>query len=460
MNNLKKGLDPVLEEMRRYIEFKNPAHTSKIRYWLEILENAKVRPDEIKWVVNNLGELGVEVRGTVVFLYKGGSMQYGGDLDVRYRRIDKHEFGEVVYPESWVKGCDPGGYRVNVVDAEGDPEYQWRDIPAINGSSCTVGDEARTESLYGFKACVREIFEPMEDAARDAAGLHERIADLEAYKESNAALRHENKRLNERIEELRADNERIAELESENKRIGEALTERTKQRDYARNECQSWMDVQGDLASRNAALGQENKALRERIEELRADNERIAELEDKVRNRERKIDDLRRQRDKARADRDELKRRVGRENDLASRIVYLEAMLANCDADNEEIQKERNEAMAETVTLRDELTKTRKQVEELSLDYDQMRCANKFLREDLDDEQRMHRSAAESHDALLHDRPQWGEPTKFGDYWAQWRGLMLCVTEKDRQWHPGIGSGSYWPRAWRATRWTRWRRKH
>jgi hypothetical protein len=50
------------------------------------------------WVVNSLGELGVEVGGRQFFLYKGQSLEYGkhGNEDgfVLYRPVQKREFGE------------------------------------------------------------------------------------------------------------------------------------------------------------------------------------------------------------------------------------------------------------------------------------------------------------------------------------------------------------------------------
>lgn len=60
-------------------------------------EYTKVEPPA--WIVNHLGELGVEVGGRQFFLYKGDSLEYGTSESaeesvVMYRRVQKREFGE------------------------------------------------------------------------------------------------------------------------------------------------------------------------------------------------------------------------------------------------------------------------------------------------------------------------------------------------------------------------------
>lgn len=71
--------------------------------------------DDVKWIVNDLGELGVEVNGRCFFLYKGESLEYGKHADVKdgvclhddgtqmlYRMVGKREFGETQWPQKWV----------------------------------------------------------------------------------------------------------------------------------------------------------------------------------------------------------------------------------------------------------------------------------------------------------------------------------------------------------------------
>ena len=68
--------------------------------------------DDVKWVVNDLGELGVCVQGRYFFLYKGESLEYGSDPDsvrdgivlhddgspMMVRPVGKREFGETCKP--------------------------------------------------------------------------------------------------------------------------------------------------------------------------------------------------------------------------------------------------------------------------------------------------------------------------------------------------------------------------
>lgn len=104
---------------------------------------------EPKWVVNNMGELGVEVAGRVFFLYKGGNLEYdeptweddGHTYDLLYRRVGKREFGETVWPWQWhVNGraqrgeytaaLVPGTWGVDGSPAcELDEDEHWRPLP-------------------------------------------------------------------------------------------------------------------------------------------------------------------------------------------------------------------------------------------------------------------------------------------------------------------------------------------
>lgn len=57
-------------------------------------KNFNLTTDDVEWVVNEMGELGVKIGCQFFFLYKGYSYQ-GGE---KYRPIGKREFGECCHP--------------------------------------------------------------------------------------------------------------------------------------------------------------------------------------------------------------------------------------------------------------------------------------------------------------------------------------------------------------------------
>lgn len=57
---------------------------------------------EPNWIVNSMGELGVEVNNRQFFLYKGDNIEYENkDGKIKYRSVGKREFGEVCHPFNW-----------------------------------------------------------------------------------------------------------------------------------------------------------------------------------------------------------------------------------------------------------------------------------------------------------------------------------------------------------------------
>ena len=66
------------------------------------MSGTKISPEDVEWVVNDLGELGVRIAGQCFFLYKGESLMYpathdNGDRRM-VRRVQKREFGETCHP--------------------------------------------------------------------------------------------------------------------------------------------------------------------------------------------------------------------------------------------------------------------------------------------------------------------------------------------------------------------------
>src|SRR5690606_19413145 len=99
-------------------------------------------PEDVRWVVNDMGELGVEIRNQVFFCYKGKSLSYDvpthcdGD-PILYRKVGKREFGETVQP--LIRPPLPNSrYLTEVVYTPGlscgdpnDPAYTWKPLPTL-----------------------------------------------------------------------------------------------------------------------------------------------------------------------------------------------------------------------------------------------------------------------------------------------------------------------------------------
>lgn len=142
----------------------------------------RLEADEVKWIVNSLGELGVEIRGRQFFCYKGESIEYNseGDIDppLRYRFVGNREFGETVKPleyqgyltqvptsseDAYVKR-----YTAEVHPMLGktrvDPEYQWRLLPLREAL------KERTDSRGPLMLC-REFYSSL-------SGIGQLIEDL------------------------------------------------------------------------------------------------------------------------------------------------------------------------------------------------------------------------------------------------------------------------------------------
>jgi hypothetical protein len=68
--------------------------------------SATIDHGEPEWIVNDLGELGVKLRGRFFFLYKGDSIEYHDGVHddgtpILWRPVGKREFGETCWPVVW-----------------------------------------------------------------------------------------------------------------------------------------------------------------------------------------------------------------------------------------------------------------------------------------------------------------------------------------------------------------------
>jgi hypothetical protein len=109
-------------------------------------EYAKVAPPA--WIVNHMGELGVEVGGRQFFLYKGASLEYGvpesaEERVIMYRRVQKREFGETCRSPDFRPLQDSDGWK---------PVTPWRPCDARAAHTEPVshgGAEAEIAALKG-----------------------------------------------------------------------------------------------------------------------------------------------------------------------------------------------------------------------------------------------------------------------------------------------------------------------
>lgn len=97
--------------------------------------------DDVEWIVNDMGELGVRIAGRCYFCYKGDSLVYDGKHDdgepILHRNVGKREFGETVWPMEWIKaGRRQHRYTLELVYTPGlsfgsadNPKHKWLPLP-------------------------------------------------------------------------------------------------------------------------------------------------------------------------------------------------------------------------------------------------------------------------------------------------------------------------------------------
>jgi hypothetical protein len=92
----------------------------------------KLHEEDVVWIVNRLGELGVRIAGQSFFLYKGESLGYG-DGQHGWRPVFKREFGETCHPVDWWYPDGSPRYTSPYILGDGwiDPETGEADDPEV-----------------------------------------------------------------------------------------------------------------------------------------------------------------------------------------------------------------------------------------------------------------------------------------------------------------------------------------
>lgn len=144
-------------------------------------EHRPLGEDDVQWIVNDNGELGVRIGDLFVFLYKGKSMQYSEPTDPTdptdpermWRPVGKREFGETCHPMRWwnaagdLNDAAHGGPDADGVYRAGDgweplPRQHRRtgatmsqyDLKILTDATMRDGDGHVTAALAGLTAVV------------------------------------------------------------------------------------------------------------------------------------------------------------------------------------------------------------------------------------------------------------------------------------------------------------------
>jgi hypothetical protein len=98
-----------------------------------------LQENEVQWVVNNLGEIGVKIEDRIFFCYKGESFLYRSEethisdnasVRLRWRTVGKRELGETLMPPAIEGGQSPEEYfksehKVAFIG-------EWQDFPKVS----------------------------------------------------------------------------------------------------------------------------------------------------------------------------------------------------------------------------------------------------------------------------------------------------------------------------------------
>ena len=136
MTDLDKEIAAAREALAEYDAYGMPIDAGSIRDLLAALDAARgqaasapLHANDVKWIVNDIAELGVMIRGQAFFLYKGGSLVYEDPTHeddgrpMMFRPVFKREFGECCHPINYL---DPSRFgTVSLNDSD-----EWKPLPA------------------------------------------------------------------------------------------------------------------------------------------------------------------------------------------------------------------------------------------------------------------------------------------------------------------------------------------
>ena len=104
------------------------------KYLTKLVDGIFLEAENVEWVVNDIGELGVKIGDQFFFLYKARSLVYkGGQHDdgrpMKWRHVYKREFGECCHPPPKTEYSRDRG----VMNPDGSytfgPAEHWQDLP-------------------------------------------------------------------------------------------------------------------------------------------------------------------------------------------------------------------------------------------------------------------------------------------------------------------------------------------
>lgn len=114
---------------------------------------ARLKAEQVEWVVNDIAELGVKIGNQFFWLYKGHSLVYGDNHDTNkdgivintddgkpmsWRPVFKREFGDCCHPVNYedLKKCGHQHYIGTVSLSDSD---EWKPLPAPDKASPQSG---------------------------------------------------------------------------------------------------------------------------------------------------------------------------------------------------------------------------------------------------------------------------------------------------------------------------------